>query len=188
MLFRYRGYTPMPFLAIMVWFAEPTVLSLIAGLLITVLGEALRLWGVAVLGGEARATAAMGSTLLVTTGPFAYVRNPLYIGNMLLYTGIGVMSLALFPWLLVAALCWFSIQYALIISLEEEFLRERFGKDYEAYQRRVRRFIPRLRPGNASHALPRGITAREPLGFERRTLQAIGAVVAMLVAIFVVRG
>ena len=96
-LFRYRSYTPIPFLVLMVLFAAPTATSLATGILVVGAGEFLRLWGVAIAGSETRTTGAVGGTYLITRGPFAYVRNPLYVGNMLLYVGIGVMSNALFP-------------------------------------------------------------------------------------------
>ena len=90
-LFQYRSYTPIPFLLIMVFFAQPTRISLIVGLATILAGEGVRLWGVAIAGSETRTTGPVGGTFLVTTGPFAYVRNPLYVGNMLIYLGVGVM-------------------------------------------------------------------------------------------------
>jgi protein-S-isoprenylcysteine O-methyltransferase Ste14 len=90
----------------MVWFAEPTILSMAAGFVLVCCGESLRFWGVSIAGSETRTTGKVGGTYLITNGPFAYVRNPLYVGNMLMYIGIGVMSMALFPWLLSIAAAW----------------------------------------------------------------------------------
>ncbi len=188
LIFTYRSYTPIPFLIAMIIFARPTLLSLVVGFAIVLLGEAIRFWGVSIAGSETRTTGTVGGTFLITNGPFAYVRNPLYVGNMLVYAGIGVMSMALFPWLLIGACIWFFIQYYLIVTKEEEYLAERFGEAYEHYRRHVRRFLPRLTPYVAPTPAPKHARAREGFASEARTLQAIGIVTLLLVALFVVRG
>lgn len=187
LVFKYRSYTPIPFLIVMVVFAQPTLVSLIAGFAVVVVGEAIRFWGVAIAGSETRTTGTVGGTYLITNGPFARVRNPLYVGNMLLYAGVGVMSMALFPWLLIAACVWFYIQYTLIVSKEEEYLAEQFGDDYAHYKSHVRRFLPRLTAYVAPNSPPKRVTASEGFASERRTLQAIGIVTLILVVIFAVR-
>lgn len=187
LVFKYRSYTPLPFLLVMVVFAEPTNMSLTIGFAIIVLGEAIRFWGVSIAGSETRTTGTVGGTYLITNGPFAFVRNPLYVGNMLLYLGVGVMSMALFPWLLIVAAVWFYIQYTLIVSKEEEYLAERFGGDYEHYREKVPRFFPRLTPFVAPHPPPKQVRASEGFASERRTLQAIGLVTLLLVGIYIVQ-
>ena len=186
-VFALRSYTPIPFLVAMVVFARPTLLSLIVGGGVVVLGEALRLWGVSIVGAETRTTGSVGGTYLVTSGPFAHVRNPLYLGNMLMYAGIGIMSMALFPWLLLAALVWFAIQYSLIVTREEEYLAERFGEAYGHYRAAVRRFLPRITPYRSSAPSPKTLNWAEGLGSETRTLQAIALVVAALIILYVLR-
>src|SRR5215831_1478475 len=91
-LFQYRSYSPIPFLVVMIVFAHPTPLSLVTGGAMVLAGEFLRLWGVSIAGSETRTTGPVGGTFLITTGPFSYVRNPLYLGNMLMYIGAGVMA------------------------------------------------------------------------------------------------
>jgi protein-S-isoprenylcysteine O-methyltransferase Ste14 len=186
-LFRYRSYTPLPFLLVMLIFAHPTPYTLIVGLLFVLTGEGIRLWGVSFVGSETRTTGAVGGTNLITAGPFAYVRNPLYLGNMLLYFGIGVMSNALFPWLVVATVVLFSIQYYLIVTLEEEYLTKTFSSAFQDYSRRVRRFVPILRryntPGN-----PRvECDIQRALRSERRTLQGLFLISLALVVLWKVR-
>src|SRR5437867_6762129 len=95
-LFQYRSYTPIPFLLVMMMFAHPTLTSLLTGFCFLCAGESLRLWGVAIAGSETRTTGPVGGTYLITTGPFSHVRNPLYVGNILIYLGLGVMSFAVF--------------------------------------------------------------------------------------------
>lgn len=182
LIFTYRSYTPIPFILAMIWFAQPTVLSMIIGFLLVLCGEGIRFWGVSIAGSETRTTGRVGGTYLITNGPFAYVRNPLYVGNMLLYVGVGVMSMALMPWLLVIAVVWFYFQYYLIVSQEEQYLAERFGEEYEKYRKAVGRFVPR--PGHYVSDNPpaKSVSAREGFASERRTLQAIGIVTLLIVA------
>ena len=106
LLSKYRSYTPIPFLLVMIWFAQPTILSLVAGCAVVLTGELIRFWGVSIAGAETRTTGTVGGTFLITNGPFSYVRNPLYVGNMMLYAGVGIMSMALFPWMLLLAIAW----------------------------------------------------------------------------------
>jgi len=185
LIFTYRSYTPIPFLLVMVWFARPTVISMVVGFAVVFIGEMIRFWGVSIVGAETRTTGRVGGTYLITSGPFAYVRNPLYVGNMLLYAGVGIMSMALFPWMLVVAVAWFYIQYFLIVTREEEYLAETFGEEFAAYCRNVRRFVPRLTPYRSPRPAPKSVDPSEGLASERRTLQAIGLVTAVIVAKYV---
>ncbi len=171
----------------MILFARPTWESLLFGFVIVLMGEALRFWGVSIAGSETRTTGSVGGTFLITSGPFAYVRNPLYLGNMLLYLGVGVMSLALFPWLQIVALLWFYFQYSMIVAEEEGYLAARFGTDYAEYRNRVPRFIPRLAGFESQTPPPKSMNPREGLSSERRTLQAISIVTLIIVALYVIQ-
>ena len=186
LIFTYRSYTPIPFLLVMIWYAQPTVISMVVGFAVVFIGEMVRFWGVSIVGAETRTTGTVGGTFLITSGPFAYVRNPLYAGNMLLYAGVGIMSMALFPWMLLAAILWFYIQYYLIVTREEEYLAVAFGEEFAAYCRNVRRFMPRLTPYKSPHPAPKSVDPSEGLASERRTLQAIGLVTAAIVAKYVI--
>jgi protein-S-isoprenylcysteine O-methyltransferase Ste14 len=187
-LFKLRSYTPIPFLLVMLYFAEPTMTTLAVGLFITVLGEVIRFWGVAIAGTETRTTGEPGATNLITDGPFGYVRNPLYVGNILMYTGFGVMSNALMPWLPIVALAYFVFQYAMIISREEQHLRQAFGDEYARYLQNVPRFIPRMTQYKGDHSFHRGVDFKRGFTSERRTLQAFGTLFVILVIIAFYRG
>lgn len=182
LIFKYRSYTPIPFLLVMIWFAQPTPASMVLGFSLITLGESLRFWGVSIAGSETRTTGKVGGTYLITNGPFAFVRNPLYVGNMVLYGGVGVMSMALFPWLLVLAVVWFYVQYSLIVSQEEEYLSQRFGAEFDEYKSSVGRFIPKLKRYISSNPPPKSVSANEGLASESRTLQAIGLVTLLIIA------
>ncbi len=183
-LFRYRSYTPFPFLLAMVLFARPAATTVVSGLALTLLGESLRFWGVAYAGSLTRVTGSVGAPEVVVAGPYSYCRNPLYIGNILMYTGVGVMANALAPWLVLVALVYFVVQYSMIVSLEEEFLENEFGEGYLEFKRNVPRFFPRLRPYRnpiQEHQKPDWIGA---LRSERRTFQAILLVIVLLLFIW----
>ena len=180
-LFQYRSYTPLPFLVTMIAFARPSVSTLVVGGVVALAGEAMRFWGVAYAGPLTRVTGNVGAPELVTSGPFSYVRNPLYVGNILLYVGFGIMANALTPWLASATAFYFVVQYAAIVSLEEEFLQKEFSSSFEEYRRSVPRFIPRLTPLREiqkDHQRPDWQGARRS---ERRTFQAMALVGALVV-------
>ena len=185
MIFKYRSYTPIPFLLVMIWFAQPTVLSLVIGFAVVFTGELIRFWGVSIVGAETRTTGTVGGTFLITNGPFSYVRNPLYVGNMMLYVGVGIMSMALFPWMLLVAIAWFYLQYYLIVTREEEYLAATFGGEFDEYRRNVRRFVPRLTPYRSVRPAAKTVDPSEGLSSEKRTLQAIGLVLTIVVAKYI---
>jgi protein-S-isoprenylcysteine O-methyltransferase Ste14 len=180
-LFQFRSYTPLPFLLAMIAFAHPSVSTLIAGCVVALLGETMRFWGVAYAGPLTRVTGNVGAPELVTSGPFSRVRNPLYVGNILLYTGFGIMANALTPWLVAATAVYFIFQYAAIVSLEEEFLQREFGSAFEHYRKSVPRFVPRITPVREvqkEHQRPDWPGARRS---ERRTFQAMALVGALVI-------
>ncbi len=170
---------------VMLFFARPTLGSILSGFAVVALGEFSRLWGVAIAGSETRTTGPVGGTYLITKGPFAYVRNPLYVGNMLLYSGVGVM--ANIPWLALVALCYFIVQYSLIVRLEEEYLRTTYGATFEKYCASVRRFVPKLTPYDAGTNEQPSLDWKRGVISETRTLQAIAAMTVIIIVIGFVR-
>lgn len=79
------------------------------------------------------------ATALVTTGPYRYTRNPMYVGFAVLYAGIALASGLL--WALVALPVVLLIVDRVVIPPEERHLEARFGDEYRAYKTRVRRWI-----------------------------------------------
>lgn len=158
--FKYRGFTPIPFILIALLLARPTAQSFFWGIVLMIIGELVRLWGVSHAGGATR-TRHVGAPELITSGPFGHVRNPLYIGNMFMYTGAAVIANFWMPWLVLLVWLFFGTQYYLIVKLEEDKLNDLFGDAYRDYCRQVPRFLPRLsrapmakqRPGNLMAAL-----------------------------------
>ena len=185
--FTYRSYTPIPFIVIMLIFAYPNIWSLIGGFIIAAAGELVRLWGVSWAGSETRTTGNVGGTYLIVSGPFAYMRNPLYLGNILMYTGLGVMSFALFPWLQLAGFTFFSVQYYMIVQEEEKYLEQTFDKKYEAYRANVPRFIPRFTKYKADNVDQPVYDIKKGLKSERRSLQAFALVTITILLLWFLR-
>jgi len=186
-LFKYRSYTPIPFLILMVAYQQSNVWSLPLGLMIAVCGELIRLWAVSWAGSETRTTGKVGGTYLVINGPYAHVRNPLYVGNILIYFGLGIMSFALFPYLQIIALAFFVFQYYEIIKEEEGFLREKFGNDFDEYYKNVPRIFPRLTPYRKEGVEQPEYDIKKGLRSERRTLQAFVIVAGTLIILWFLR-
>lgn len=143
-VFNARSYTPIPIAIAAVLLAETTWLTYHAGALAMLAGESLRIWAVGYAGSATRTTRGVGGEVLVVTGPFAHVKNPLYLGNFFISLGVCIMAWAWMPWMLLLYVALFVVQYAMIVSLEEEHLREQFGKEYAVYAAEVPRFVPRI--------------------------------------------
>lgn len=169
-LFRNRGWLPAPFLVAM---CLSPVVHPAAGAAVAALGEALRLWAVGHIGLPSR-TRGDGAHRVVRSGPYGRVRNPLYIGNVLIFAGIGIVA---WPWALVVTplLC---LHYTAIVRWEESNLGTRLGAPYLDYCAAVPRWWPR-----AGAVEPGRWNGREALRSERSTL----LVLALVVAVFAVR-
>ncbi len=140
-LYRIRGYTPYPLVLLFIFMAVPTPMSLLAGLPLVLLGEMVRIWSVAYAGPETRETE-IRTPRLITTGPYRFVRNPIYLGNCTIYTGVTLAANLWLPWLLPAVWLFFGTQYHFIVAAEEARLRASFGSTYAAYQQAVPRWLP----------------------------------------------
>lgn len=186
-VFKYRSYTPIPFLLLMVIFQQPTINTILIGLLFVILGEFFRLWGVSYAGSETRTTGSVGGTYLVISGPYAHVRNPLYLGNILLYCGVGIMSNALFPYLLIVAFLFFYLQYRIIINEEEGYLIKAFGDSYAKFKFNVPRLIPMFKKYTDSSLPQPSFNLKAGFKSERRTLQAITAVLLIIIVPFIIK-
>jgi protein-S-isoprenylcysteine O-methyltransferase Ste14 len=127
-----------------IFHAEYKSWPLIIGLFVTVLGQAIRgaTIGLAyiVRGGKDKKVYAEH---LVSTGIFSHCRNPLYVGNILMLLGVGILANSLIYVAIIMPL--FLFIYQAIVLAEENFLRGKFGADFDAYCARVNRWIPSLK-------------------------------------------
>lgn len=179
--FKYRSYTPIPLILILLYQAAPSMPWLLVGIGFVILGEAIRFWAILHAGGATR-TRNVGANSLVTAGPYGYLRNPLYLGNILIY--IGVVFIAGGPWMwqmLVITIGFFTWQYSQIITLEEDTLAGIFGESYAEYRANVPRIIPRFTPWRKpEHAEVERRTFRQALKPEKSTLINIGIMLVLI--------
>ena len=184
-IFKYRSYTPIPFVVLMLIFQKTFPASLIVGGGILLLGEFFRLWGVCYAGSETRTTGDVGGTFLVVSGAYSYVRNPLYFGNMLMYLGIGLMSMSLFPYLQIAALLFFYFQYQVIITEEEKYLISKFGQHFDDYKKSVPKLIPSFSKYINPEIVQPPFNLKAGLCSENRTLQAMVFIILLIIIRYV---
>ena len=175
MLFRHRSWLPVPFLAVAVLVpARIGALNWILGLALVVAGEAVRLAGVAAAGTVTRRRS-RDVERFVDYGAFAWVRNPLYVGNFLAWMGFVVVSGV--AWFIPVAILLFAIEYSFIVAYEEGVLETTFGAHYLDYKRRTPRWLPR--PPRAHAAGP--LDWREAWQSEVSTFMAYAALVVVFV-------
>jgi protein-S-isoprenylcysteine O-methyltransferase Ste14 len=175
-LFKQRTWLPLPIAAALLLVPGSPVSpphstsSIWAGVPIVAAGELLRIWAVHHIGVISR-TRSDRLGPLVDTGPFSIVRNPLYLGNILLWVGFAVSARLL--WLVPVVVLLLAFEYHAIVRWEEQLLTARIGAAYGDYTRRVPRWLPALRaPSRADEAAR--FSLRDTLFSERGTLLAIG--------------
>jgi protein-S-isoprenylcysteine O-methyltransferase Ste14 len=144
-LFRHRTSIPLPaaiaILTLRLAEAPPSAALVGIGIAITVAGELIRLWGVHYIGAISR-TRSDRLGPLVAAGPFALVRNPLYVGNILLWVGFALAARLI--WLAPVIFVLLALEYHAIVRWEETLLESRLGQAYRDYAARVPRWVPLL--------------------------------------------
>ncbi len=178
-VFEARSYTPIPLLLAVLILAEPSGFSFLLGGAMAAMGEGIRLWSVGYAGSATR-TRHVGAPTLITRGPYARVRNPIYVGNFILSLGLCVMAWAWMPYMLIVFILAFGIQYAMIVSLEEEHLLDTFGEVYRQYLAAVPRFFPSFRSYAAADGPEFDLACA--CRSDRRTFQSMTAVILAIVA------
>jgi len=132
---RYRQFIGIAFIVLISAAAQPVRGLFYAGAVLVILGIMVRMWA----SGHIKK-----NKVLATDGPYAYVRHPLYVGNITLGFGFAVAS----------GLWWAVPLFVLILAFfyphairhEDEKLHEMFGKDWEQWSEGTRALIPRLAP------------------------------------------
>ena len=163
------------FAVLFLWLARPTWNLILLSLILVIPG----IWLRAYASGYVKKNAE-----LTRTGPYAYTRNPLYLGSMLIAYGFAWASGS---WILFVALAaGFLAIYLPTIRSEEEYLRAHFP-GFDEYARQVPRLLPRLSP--ARSGLPAGRFSRERYLHHREYNAFIGAAAlyAALVALLLYR-
>jgi protein-S-isoprenylcysteine O-methyltransferase Ste14 len=114
-------------------FAKPAFPGILIGMILIFWGEGIRIWAAGHL---------QKNEVLTVTGPYAYVKNPLYIGSIFITTGFCIMADNIY--LLAAALFMFCFHYIPYKKrVEGDRLKEHFGSQYEDYDEKVPEYLPR---------------------------------------------
>ena len=154
LLFRNRSWLPVLFIGLpLLAPGRMSAAAWVVGAIVVVAGEWVRLAGVAAAGTVTRRRS-RAVQRLVTYGVFAWVRNPLYVGNFLIWIGFTIISGVY--WFLPVAIVIFAIEYSLIVRYEEGVLESIFGAEYLAYKQSTPRWIPRppVAPVEGPHDWP----------------------------------
>ena len=178
-LFRHRTAIPVPLVVVLLVIpASSSSAGLMwSGIASIALGEGVRLLAVRQIGAISR-TRSDRLGPLVAAGPFAAVRNPLYLGNIALWAGFTLM--AGLPWLVAPVAFVLALEYHAIVRWEEQLLEARLGDAYRAYAARVPRWIPRFSGPTQEPLGLAAFTWRETFFSERGTLIAIAAGLLLL--------
>jgi protein-S-isoprenylcysteine O-methyltransferase Ste14 len=136
---RWRVRLGYPLAIVVLWLSRPTPRSILLGGLVGTLGLLIRAYAAGYLHKQ---------EVLTVTGPYAFTRNPLYLGSAVMAVGVAIamrscMSAAIL-------LVYFAIFYSMVMRREEKELRAHHGAAFEEYARAVPLFIPRLRPAKLS--------------------------------------
>lgn len=151
---------------------KPSEVGLKAGgLCLVMTGLGVRVWAAGFAGRHTRTSNIEGEKL-ATAGPYAYVRNPIYLGSIIL--GFGMVLLIGDRRLLIPCALTFLALYSGLIPAEEEFLSQKFQDEYEAYCRHVPRLLPRLKAWSGAGAMKTPFDWRAARGEWRLSLILAG--------------
>lgn len=136
-----RQWFAVIFVPLVSYFGNPTRELLIAGSVIAVIGALIRLWA----SGHVKK-----NKVLATDGPYAYVRHPLYVGNILILLGFSIASNIWWAYALMVFLILF--YYPPAISYEDAKLDRLFGEEWQSWSRNIHALIPTFssKAGSAS--------------------------------------
>ena len=153
------------------WLARPSWRSLALGAVLIIPGLVIR----ALASGHVRK-----NEVLAMSGPYAYSRNPLYLGSLLIAIGFALAARSW--WVGIVLIAMFFAIYVPVIRSEEAFLRERFP-EFEAYAKAVPRMIPRITPAIRNQAVGGGFSMN--LYLKHREYNALLGAVAMTAGLMV---
>lgn len=181
LVFKNRGALLSLPAALLAAFGKPSAASVTLGLPIALAGELVRCWAVGYSGVTTRGDH-VEAPALITAGPYAYVRNPLYVGNFITALGFaiaftgknkGASKLALVG----GSLAAMAAVYSIIVPHEEQFLRSEFGESFDRYCERVPPFVPLSEPAPDAHGTWNASVIRDA---ETRTFVTFGAMLGTL--------
>ena len=138
---RWRVRLGYPLALAVLFFARPNPHSIFYGALVGAIGLALRAWAAGYLHKQ---------EILTVTGPYAYTRNPLYLGSAILALGVAIAARSWISASIIAA--YFVIVYSVVMRREEGELRVQHGADFDRYAAAVSLFFPWFSSGKLKPA------------------------------------
>jgi protein-S-isoprenylcysteine O-methyltransferase Ste14 len=153
---RTRVLTGFIVLGLFLWLSTPTPKSVALGGVVGLIGVLIRAWAAGHLAKNQQ---------LATSGPYAYVRNPLYVGTLIAGVGFGIAGA---HWAIAALLAAFFVLYYLPVVEEEERHLAKILPGYDQYRSRTPKLLPRLSPAHAG-----GSGFRRDLYFRNQEYQAL---------------
>jgi protein-S-isoprenylcysteine O-methyltransferase Ste14 len=142
----YRGYTYIPpFILMAITFYHEVENDFVIwplGIIIILMGISIRVWATKHIGRRMPWIKKKGKKL-VNTGPYAMVRNPLYIGNITIAAGLSILSKLI--WMVPLVILYLFVIYHLVALFEEKKLLARWPSEYQMYLNKVPRWIPRFK-------------------------------------------
>lgn len=136
---RWRVRLGYPLAIVVLWLARPTPRSILCGAVVGAAGLLLRATAAGYLDKQ---------EVLAVSGPYAYTRNPLYLGSAILAAG-AAMATRSWPSALILV-GYFALFYSIVMRSEEQELRAHHGAAFDEYAKAVPLFFPRLRPARLS--------------------------------------
>jgi protein-S-isoprenylcysteine O-methyltransferase Ste14 len=176
--FAFRHLLPVPLVLALVSRARFRGAFWLLGLPLIAAGEAFRVWALMHIGPTTRTREVCADTL-VQTGPYAVVRNPLYLGNFLKICGL--LCLGGDPLTAALALVFYLIEFASIIAYEESFLHEKFGSEFAAFVERTPMLFPRGGFTEPRLWQPGSFSLKEAFRSEKRTFGSTGTIASFIV-------
>ncbi|MGC8814822.1 MAG: methyltransferase family protein [bacterium] len=149
--FRYRALFPIPLVIIFLILAKANTLSIIVGTIFIILGAILRVICLGYLGVKSRGEEPLIANL-ITTGPYRYSRNPVYIANAAIAMGFAILATGEYGTLFSFLSAIFTILYYVlyynyfVIPAEEEFLESKFKEKYIEYKKQVPKWLINFKP------------------------------------------
>lgn len=128
---------------ILIFPGEFEIVRFTIGLALVLGGQLLRFWAAGYI--PKYRTEVIGAPVLVTWGPYKWVRNPLYAGNAIM--GLGWSLMVGWGWVIAFVIAFMLLYSMIIIPAEEEFLADKFGAEYAEFKQRVPQLIPYPRGG-----------------------------------------
>ncbi|MEQ1353891.1 MAG: isoprenylcysteine carboxylmethyltransferase family protein [Candidatus Acidiferrum sp.] len=173
---RWRVRLGYPLAIAVLFFARPNPRSILYGALVGIIGLGLRAWAAGYLHKQ---------KILTVIGPYAYTRNPLYLGSAILALGVAVAARSWTSASIIAA--YFVIVYSVVMRREEGELRAQHGADFDRYAAAVSLFFPWFSSATSSKSASQGAFSAAQYRKNHEWQAATGFVLLLAVLILIWR-